>query len=54
VIAGDADTLIKAPRELPDRLPFGRLTMVSGDHLTAMYDPAFSLALVEFLEEAHA
>lgn len=54
VIAGDADTLIKAPRELPDRLPLARLTMVSGDHLTAMYDPAFSHALVEFLEEAHA
>jgi pimeloyl-ACP methyl ester carboxylesterase len=53
VIAGAADTLIKAPRELRDRLPAARLTMVSGDHLTAMYDPAFSLALVQFLEEAH-
>jgi pimeloyl-ACP methyl ester carboxylesterase len=53
VIAGEADTLIKAPHELADRLPSARSTMVSGDHLTAMYDPAFSLALVEFLEEAH-
>jgi pimeloyl-ACP methyl ester carboxylesterase len=53
VIAGDADLLIKAPGELADRLPSARSEMVSGDHLTAMYDPAFSLALVEFLEEAH-
>ncbi len=51
VIAGDADTLIKEPHDLADRLPRARVQMVSGDHLTAMYDPAFSLALVQFLEE---
>jgi pimeloyl-ACP methyl ester carboxylesterase len=51
VIAGDADTLIKEPHDLADRLPSARVQMVSGDHLTAMYDPAFSLALVQFLEE---
>jgi pimeloyl-ACP methyl ester carboxylesterase len=53
VIAGEADTLIKAPQELADRLPSAQLKMVSGDHLTAMYDPAFSRALVEFVQEAH-
>jgi pimeloyl-ACP methyl ester carboxylesterase len=51
VVAGADDTLIRSPRELADRLPSARVEMVSGDHLTAMYDPAFSLSLVQFLEE---
>jgi pimeloyl-ACP methyl ester carboxylesterase len=50
VVAGADDTLIRSPSELADRLPSARVEMVAGDHLTAMYDPAFSLSLVQFLE----
>ena len=53
VVAGADDTLIRSPSELAERLPSARSVTVAGDHLGAPYDPAFSRALVEFLEEAH-
>jgi pimeloyl-ACP methyl ester carboxylesterase len=53
VVAGADDRLIRSPSELADRLPSARSMTVAGDHLGAPYDPAFSRALVEFLEEAH-
>ena len=53
VVAGADDTLIRSPSLLADRLPSARSVTVAGDHLGAPYDPAFSLALVDFLEEAH-
>ena len=53
VVAGADDRLIRSPSELADRLPSARSVTVAGDHLGAPYDPAFSRALVEFLEEAH-
>lgn len=53
VIAGEADTLIRSPRRLADRLPSARLQIVKGDHLGAPYDPAFARAIVTFLEEVH-
>jgi len=48
VIAGDADV---DPRPLAAQLPAGRFTVVSGDHLSAVGDPAFAAAIVEFLAE---
>ena len=53
VVAGADDRLIRSPSELADRLPSARSVTVAGDHLGAPSDPAFSRALVEFLEEAH-
>ena len=53
IVAGADDTLIRSPSELAERLPSARSVTVAGDHLGAPYDPAFSRALVEFLEEAH-
>jgi pimeloyl-ACP methyl ester carboxylesterase len=52
VVTGADDTLIRSPSELAERLPSARSVTVAGDHLGAPYDPAFSRALVEFLEEA--
>jgi hypothetical protein len=34
-----------------DAIPGARLRVVAGDHLTAVGDPAFRAAIVEFLEE---
>jgi pimeloyl-ACP methyl ester carboxylesterase len=48
VIAGDADV---DPRPLADQLPAARFAVVSGDHLSAVGDPAFAAAIVEFLAE---
>jgi pimeloyl-ACP methyl ester carboxylesterase len=53
VVAGADDRLIRSPSELADRLPSARSVTVAGDHLGAPYEPAFSRAIVEFLEEAH-
>ena len=53
VVASADDRLIRSPSELADRLPSARSVTVAGDHLGAPSDPAFSRALVEFLEEAH-
>jgi pimeloyl-ACP methyl ester carboxylesterase len=53
VVAGADDALIRSPSELADRLPSARLVTVPGDHLGAPYDPAFTRAIVDFLEETH-
>jgi pimeloyl-ACP methyl ester carboxylesterase len=49
VIAGDRDTLVGSPDELAARIPGARAQVVSGDHLSAVFDPAFRRAIVEFL-----
>lgn len=49
VIAGDADTLLGSPRQLAERIPGAVLKLVSGDHLRAVFDPAFGQAIVDFL-----
>jgi pimeloyl-ACP methyl ester carboxylesterase len=49
VIAGDADVLVGSPQELADRIPGAIAKVVSGDHLSAVYDPAFRQSIVAFL-----
>ena len=49
VIAGDGDTLVGSPHDLAARIPGATVRVVSGDHLTAVFDPAFRQAIVEFL-----
>lgn len=49
VITGDRDTLVGSPHELAARIPGARAQVVSGDHLSAVFDPAFRRAIVDFL-----
>ncbi|HEV2308934.1 MAG TPA: alpha/beta hydrolase [Acidimicrobiia bacterium] len=49
VIAGDRDVLVGSPQAVADRIPGARARVVHGDHLTAVGDPAFRGAIVEFL-----
>lgn len=51
VLAGDRDVLVGSPNELADRIPGATVRIVAGDHLTAVNDPAFRAAIVEFLAE---
>jgi pimeloyl-ACP methyl ester carboxylesterase len=50
VLAGDKDLLVGSPDELARRVPGASAKVVSGDHLTAVYDPAFRKAIVDFLD----
>lgn len=52
VLVGDRDLLVGAPQPLADAIPGARVQIVSGDHLTAVGDPAFPKAIVDFLAEA--
>lgn len=49
VLAGTRDSLIRPPEELAARLPRARLERVAGDHLSAVAQPAFRAAIVDFL-----
>ncbi|MFI6869062.1 alpha/beta fold hydrolase [Nocardia sp. NPDC050406] len=49
VLAGAADPFAAEPDRLAAAFPDARLAVVPGDHLTAVADPGFSSALVEFL-----
>ena len=49
VIAGDRDVLVGSPQDVADRIPGATARVVRGDHLTAVGDPAFRGAIVEFL-----
>lgn len=49
VIAGDRDVLVGSPQAIADRIPGATARLVHGDHLTAVGDPAFRGAIVEFL-----
>jgi pimeloyl-ACP methyl ester carboxylesterase len=49
VLVGDNDTLVGPPGPLADAIPDASVTVVSGDHLTAVGDPAFPKAIVDFL-----
>lgn len=51
VLVGDSDDLAGSPEPLAARLPAGRCATVSGNHMNAMLDPAFSSAIVSFLRE---
>ncbi|WP_448640836.1 alpha/beta fold hydrolase [Geodermatophilus sp. URMC 63] len=52
VLAGDADPLAVRPEVLAAAIPGARVTVVPGDHSTALRAPAFAAALVGFLGEA--
>jgi pimeloyl-ACP methyl ester carboxylesterase len=56
VLVGDDDKLAGPPEALAARVPDGlaRAHTVRGDHLTAMFDPAFTQAILEFLASAGA
>jgi len=51
VVTGEADTLVGDPHRLAEAIPGARATVVSGDHLSAVNDPAFAAAVVSFLDE---
>jgi pimeloyl-ACP methyl ester carboxylesterase len=54
VIAGDRDDLVGDPAELAAAIPGARSVTVSGDHLSAVYDPRFAAEVVAFLDEVRA
>jgi pimeloyl-ACP methyl ester carboxylesterase len=49
VLVGDKDALVGAPQPLADAIPGASVTVVTGDHLSAVGDPAFTQAIVDFL-----
>ncbi|HEY4894840.1 MAG TPA: alpha/beta fold hydrolase [Solirubrobacteraceae bacterium] len=49
VIAGEEDPLAVRPQVLADAIPDGSLKLTSGDHMSALADPGFTTALVDFL-----
>ncbi len=49
VLTGDKDVLVGAPGELAAKIPGAIAKMLSGDHLTAVNDPAFPASIVEFI-----
>ncbi|WNV74672.1 alpha/beta fold hydrolase [Geodermatophilus sp. DSM 44513] len=52
VLTGDADPLAGRPEALAAAIPGARVTLVPGDHSTALRTPAFAAALTDFLGEA--
>jgi pimeloyl-ACP methyl ester carboxylesterase len=52
VIVGDRDTLAGSPQGLADRIPGAIARGVHGDHLGAVGDPAFRVAIAEFVSNA--
>lgn len=51
LIVGDDDPLAQRPEALVAAIPDARLLRIAGDHLTAVANPDFSSAIVEFLAE---
>jgi pimeloyl-ACP methyl ester carboxylesterase len=49
VLVGRDDVLVGAPEPLAAAIPGARVQIVEGDHLSAVADPAFSKAIVDFL-----
>jgi pimeloyl-ACP methyl ester carboxylesterase len=54
VVAGAGDTLAGDPQGLADVIPNATARIVRGNHLSAVNDPAFASAIVEFLRAARA
>lgn len=48
VIAGDSDPLAARPQVLADAIQGARTLIITGDHLTAVTNPRFAEALVDF------
>ena len=51
VLAGDRDELAGSPEGLAAAIGGARVQRVPGDHLTAVLDPAFAQAIVDFFDE---
>ena len=49
VLAGADDPVAQRPQVLAYAIPGGRALVIPGDHFTAVTDPAFAPAIVEFL-----
>lgn len=49
VLVGDADPLAARPEALAAAIPHAQLRVITGDHLSAVTNPAFAPAIVEFL-----
>lgn len=49
VLVGDVDALAARPQVLAAAIPHGQLRVIPGDHLSAVTNPAFAPAIVEFL-----
>ena len=54
VLVGAADELAVNVQDLVDAIPGAKLVTVPGDHLSAVAEPAFSQALVDFLVAVEA
>jgi|SRR5580658_8962227 pimeloyl-ACP methyl ester carboxylesterase len=54
VITGADDRLVGSPHELAGRFPTAEVKVVAGNHLTAVSDPAFREAIVDFLARVDA
>ena len=53
VVVGEKDDLVGDPRPLRDAIPGSRLVLIPGkDHLTAVPDPRYKKAVLDFLSEA--
>lgn len=50
VLTGDKDELVGPPEPLAARIPGATFKVISGDHLSAVNDPAFPRSIVEFIE----
>jgi pimeloyl-ACP methyl ester carboxylesterase len=50
VLTGDKDVLVGPPDELAAKIPGAVWKVISGDHLSAVGDPAFPASIVEFIE----
>ena len=50
VLTGEKDTLAGDPGELAKLIPGATFKVVRSDHLRAVFDPAFSRAIVDFVE----
>ena len=49
VLTGDGDDLVGSPQELAAKIPGAKVQIVHGDHLSAVGDPAFRQAIVDFV-----
>jgi pimeloyl-ACP methyl ester carboxylesterase len=52
VIAGEGDTLAGEPQALADAIPNATARVVRGNHLSAVNDPEFARAIVDFVRSA--
>ena len=52
VLVGDEDAIAERPEVLAAAIPHSQLRVITGDHLSAVTNPAFAPAIVEFLAVA--